>query len=76
MSATFTVPPGPPLYGSIPKSVCFALNVPTARIESGPIITSAVTGTRRVVPAIVTRSGNDIFPLRASSDSAANRISG
>ena len=29
-----------------------------------------------MVPAIVTRSGNDILPLRASSDSAANRISG
>ena len=42
MSATFTVPPGPPLNGSIPKSVCFRTNVPTARIESGAMVTSAV----------------------------------
>ena len=75
-SATLTVPAGPPLYGLIPKSVCLAVKLPVALMLSEPTVTSAVTGTFRVTPAIVTASCSSIFPLFALSESAAKVISG
>src|SRR4029077_10747807 len=47
-SATRTVPPGPPRYGRIPKSVCLAVNVAFARRVSGPMRTCTTSGTSRV----------------------------
>src|SRR5207247_10413856 len=44
-SATRTVPPGPPRYGRIPKSVCFTVNVVVARTVSGPRPAPTISGT-------------------------------
>ena len=60
----------------IPKSVCFAVNVPRAVMLSPAMPTSAVTGITFVTPSMVTARRRLIRPVRASSESAANRMRG
>src|SRR2546429_1381592 len=49
-SATFTLPPGPPRNGRMPKSVCLTANLPAARTASAPMSTLTSTGTARAPP--------------------------